>query len=81
MKKRFIVCYADSANLDSWSVDAEFDSLKAAQKYIEKRNVGEEADDYTGDVSWEYHIFEWVSGVKAELEVTRKFKTFNLCLK
>jgi len=78
---RFFVLYTEGDDIESWEVEAEFDTLLAAKKYIERANKAEDASDYHGSVSWEYHIVQWISGVKTEITVKKCLESYALKLK
>lgn len=67
--------------MESWGVYAEFDTLLAAKKYIERENKIEDASCYHNSVSWEHHIVQWISGVKTEVAVKKCVESYPLKLK
>jgi hypothetical protein len=79
--KRFFVLYADGPEMDTWDIEAEFDSLKQAESWVKKQNQKEDANGFGDSASWEYHILQWVSGTKTEVKVNKCLETYALKLK
>ena len=72
--KKFLVLYFNEK--DDYDIDAEFATLKAAQKYIDDEFAKNNPKDYNTPLSWEYRIYQLVASevqsVKIDARMTRK---------
>ena len=72
--KKFLVLYFNEK--DDYDIDAEFSTLKAAQKYIDDQFAKNDPKDFSEPSSWECRIYHLVASevqsVKIDARMVRK---------
>ena len=72
--KKFIVLYFNEK--DDYDIDAEFSTLKAAQKYIDDQFAKNDPKDFNTPLSWGYRIYQLIASevqsVKIDARMVRK---------
>jgi hypothetical protein len=68
--KKYLVLYIDETG--HYEIDAEFSTLKAAQKFVADQSGKENPSDYNESCSWSYRIYEFLQGERYDVKIEAK---------